>query len=715
MFKLTNYINIFIFISLLFLVITFDSFSKISTKLETILPNTANKELLKEFSKFKGNKELFLSYKEQNKNSLKELKKLEKEIVFIKGLSLKKFTKNQKLQEYNEQYKLYKSDLNKELFQSLNIKKSLEHIKYQMIHDDFGFTLKKKDPFNLYKEKQQNLSKYIKNSHLALKDYGYLSIFTIDNSIDTMPEYEQVYSELHNILKAQNNKEEIKVFSSMFYFVENSQLIKNDVNKIILISTILLILLYIVILRNIKLLFNTLLTLSSSVLLSLLISTFIFKELSIFVLVFGVSISTVAIDYMFHHYMHEYYESKKGFNTSVFFGMITTVGAFFIISFLDFDLIRQISYFAIFSLIFSYLQFSFLYPKIKFVKPKNTLNIKNIKSIFYIKASVLTIISVLVIIICLQNIQFDLNIKNLDTKNTKLQEVQDFFYLKLKNKKRISVLITANTLENLLNNAKELKRKYSDSYIPLSTLLNKSEFLKKQKELQKLNLLDFRKNLNKEAKNLGFKENTFSFAYKEQKEFKNYTLEDIKNYGFEIRKYKKIYITYALVNKSKEEEIYKLDFVKSLSVKNMFEKSLATLYNQLLILGSLSIVFILFILFLTCRKNYLLAINFILFPMALILFSSFFISFNILHLFMLFIILAISIDFGIYLSKEDLQDKTKEAIFYSLLSTFAGFGVLIFSNIYALFSIGLIAIIGLISLIILLLFTKKVLNDSKGI
>ncbi|MEZ4692583.1 MAG: hypothetical protein R2837_00850 [Aliarcobacter sp.] len=80
-------------------------------------------------------------------------------------------------------------------------------------------------------------------------------------------------------------------------------------------------------------------------------------------IVFGISISTVAIDYMFHHYVHNHYEKKKEFNKQVFLGMFTTVGAFFIISFISFDLINKFVIFSIVSLIFSYLQFSFLYSK----------------------------------------------------------------------------------------------------------------------------------------------------------------------------------------------------------------------------------------------------------------------------------------------------------------------------------------------------------------
>ncbi len=78
---------------------------------------------------------------------------------------------------------------------------------------------------------------------------------------------------------------------------------------------------------------------------------------------------------------------------------------------------------------------------------------------------------------------------------------------------------------------------------------------------------------------------------------------------------------------------------------------------------------------------------------------------------MLFVILAIGIDYAIYLSKKS-DVLTKRAIAYSLVSTFAGFGVLIFSQINALFSMGIIATIGIVSIFILLVFVKGADHES---
>ena len=82
-------------------------------------------------------------------------------------------------------------------------------------------------------------------------------------------------------------------------------------------------------------------------------------------------------------------------------------------------------------------------------------------------------------------------------------------------------------------------------------------------------------------------------------------------------------------------------------------------------------------------------------------------SVNILQLFMLFVIISLSIDYGIYMSQEGITNQSQKAIMFSLLSTFAGFGVLFFSSIGVLFYIGEVATLGLLAIFILLFMGKK--------
>lgn len=709
--KVSKYVNISVLLILILLVLFFDSFKSISTQLNTILPNSEEKELLQEFNKFPSTKKIFLSVKGLDKNSLNKIKELERELIKIEGLSIEKTKINLELEKYKNDYKFFINDFKDKNLPNLNIDKSFELLKSNILNSDFSYLIDKQDPFNLLKKENKSNTFLLKNGHLIIKDYGYLSIINLDTSINSLDKYENIYDSIHTIT---SSNEEIKTFSPIFYFVENSRIIKNDVNKIILFSSIVLLLLYLVILRNLKLLLNTLITLSSSILLALLISSFLFDKISVFVIVFGVSISTVAIDYMFHHYVHDYYKEKKDFNKEVFLGMITTIGAFFIISFISFDLIKQICYFAIISLLFSYIQFSFLYSKIGFSK-KIILNKNIYKSYGKITPKIAIIFSLIIIAISSSQIKFDSNLKNLDVDNTKLKEIEKSFTKTLNLQQNIPVLIKANSIDELIKNARILKVSFPETNIPLSILIDEKEFKSKKEFLEKSNLEEINSLINKKAISFNFKENYFNQAYKYDIEKPIYTIEKLRNLNLEVIPYKNYFISYANLPIDKKEEFYKYDFIQSLSVKDMFENNLVSIYNELIFYGFLTLCFIILMVLLSTRKNYLISFTYILFPLSIILTLSFFMSFNILHLFMIFILLSISIDFGIYMGAENIDENSYKAVFYSLLSTFAGFGVLIFSQINALFSIGIIATMGIIAVTILLIILKRPSNDTKNI
>jgi hypothetical protein len=427
-------------------------------------------------------------------------------------------------------------------------------------------------------------------------------------------------------------------------------------------------------------------------------------------MVFGISISTVAIDYMFHHYMHDYYEEKKGFNKDVFLGMFTTVGAFVILSFVSFDLIKQFCYFSIISLLFSYFQFAFLYPKIKF-SHKNTTT-KYYKLYSKVRPMYVISFAIILLIFSIDRFHFDLNLKNLDVNNKQLNQTEEYFSNNLNIQKNMPVLLKAKSIDKLIENARILKKEYPNSYIPISMLIDEKSFLDKKLLLQKINLKNIKNQLDKKAMQLGFKANYFKDAYSLTNNKPIYTKELINDLGIELIHFKDYFLTYANLPKDKISEFSKYSFIVNISIKTMFEQNLSSIYDELMVYGTITVLFILLMLFLSTKDNYLLSFAYLIFPIALILSLSFFMTFNILHFFMLFVILSISIDFGIYLGSKNLDKSTYTAIFYSLLSTFAGFGVLIFSKVNALFSIGVVASVGILAITLLIIILKRPSYDS---
>lgn len=692
--KPIKYLNFIIF-AVLLLVFFFSATQKnISTNILSILPDGDNKELLIKFENLHDTKLLFIGYKSLDKDSLENLKQTEKKI--LENQYIKKLTKNKLIEEYEKRYYYLTNTIDTKKLEKLDVHKELKILYQQIVAAPFSFQIDTKDPLNIF---QKNSA--VKSLYFKVKEYGYITILQLDNSIDTMKEYQELYDFTKKIQLEDSN---IELFSSLFYYVESQNKIKRDTNAIIFIAIFILVILYLLILKNVKLLFNTLITLGSSILFALIVTVGIFGELSIFSVIFGISISTIAIDYMFHNYMHGFYENKKTLNKDVFYGMFTTVGAFFILSFCEFKLIEQLSFFAVISLFFSYLQFSFIYPHLGFIAPKNIL--KYPKTLF-VKPIYITFISLVFIVFSLFTFKFDLDIKNLDVQNTKLQQLDEFFTTQINGDKKIAVLIFGNTLEELIENGHTLVNKYPNSFTNLTKIPLEKDFKKlEQYDFDKIN-----KELNSIAPRVGFRVKMFQDSYKQEKTLPHYNFEQLKEFG--IVEYKTQYISYVIVSKKNYNEILQEPFVKSLSVKELFQTDLKNTFESLKVLAGFTILFILLMLYLAVKRNFFKALNYILFPLGLIGVLSYFIEFNILHIFMMIVIVSISIDYGIYMNNTTIDIQTQKAIVFSLLSTFAGFGVLVFSSLNALFSIGIVATVGIVAIMILLLLQNNLNEETK--
>jgi len=670
------------------------SHTNISTSLLSILEESKSKELIKSFENTQNAKLLFLSTKGFNRASLLKIKAYEKALLSVENIEKQKFKQSQKLYTHLQEYKVFSTELNHEKLKALNVQKELKNLHQQMISSFFPAPIDAIDPFGLFTS-SKTTKIHLKNGHLTLGEYGYLSVFTLRSK--TLEEHQILYRKIHNLV----DEKEAKIFSPLFYFVENSNAIHSDVDNIILLAGLILLLLYFIVLRDIFLLFNTLTTLATSAMISTIIMGLLFKEISIFVFVFGVSISSIAIDYMFHHYLHGYYVKKTSYNKEVLFGFLTTISAFFILSFSSFLLIQQIALFALFSLIVSYLQFAFLYPYLGFKSFELRAKQKFI-NLKVIKPKILLLFSFIVIIAATSWLKFDSNIRNLDYDNHKLKSLETFFSKKLMNEEKQAFVIKAKDIDTLIVHARNIKKNFPSITLPLSQLIDSQTFIQRTKQLKILT--ELRTTLQKEADTLKFKKDYFQNAYGSKIPI-FYSQEQIQSFGIDILKIDQDYISYGHINKKNYKTLLAYDFIESISLKEQFEASLQSSMQQLLRLGALSICIIVLLLYIFTKRAFFYALLFLIFPISLIALYAYFIALNILHIFMMFIILAIGIDYAIYLANEPNR-LTKQAIAYSLVSTFAGFGVLVFSNINALFSLGVVATIGIVAIFILLIFMK---------
>jgi len=699
--KTIKYLNFLLFIVSLFLFLSLQSYTHFSTSLFSVLADNDIKKMIEGFQKTQSSHTLLVAVKGFDDKALKKMNEIEKELDALVLVSLKKNHTNDALKAHQKTYKLLIQDVNETKLSILDVTKTLKRLYLEMTTSFFPITIDKIDPFEVLISKHP-IDIQIKNGHLTLGKYGYISYFTLESK--DLKRHENVYDNIHTIM---SGKKDVVFFSPIFYYVENSQAIREDVQNIIYIAFTILLLLYVIILKDILLLTHTFITLATSAMLATVVLTQVYEQISIFVFVFGISISTVAIDYMFHHYFHGYYSEKmrenKMFNKEVLFGFLTTFFAFFILSFTSFLLIKQIAFFTMVSLFISYIHFAFLYPRIDF-KVFSVEGKKKNKVFCSMSSKLYLIISLALILASSMWVHFDFNLKNLDYNNQSLKKIEHFFKSQNASHQTISFVVKGNTIDALITHSKEIQSKIPTAYVALSSLMSQSSYIKNKDVFMHFKVLKLQ--LDKEAKKLGFKKEYFDDAYDVEKACITYTEEEVGKYGLEIMKIDDYYITFGMVDKKFYTKVLQYDFIKSLSIKEHFELLMQKSTHRLVLLGLLVIFFIIVTLLIIARRKIIYAIVFLLFPIAMMSLYAFFYSINILHIFMLFIILAIGIDYAIYMVTDN-DIHTKKAISYSLVSTFAGFGVLVFSQISALYSLGVIAIIGIGAISMLLLCMKE--------
>lgn len=700
----TKTLNLSLFVLVGILFFFYQNSVHVSTNLLSFLPEGKSKEAFEIYSHFKNSKEVLIATEGFDKESLAKIKTIEEKLLASDLLKLESsIAPNAKLLEYTKNNAFYLKNLTKD--DSQNIHETLKALYEKMTNNPYYSTIDAFDPLGYFSPKEQKMPINIRDGHLALGDFGYLCILSIKDISNTIESYETIYTLVHQELKGIHN---VRVFSPTFYFVENSQKIQDDVTFLIVLSTILLLVLYIFIIKNIYLLINTIATLATSALLSFLLIGMIWSEVSVFVLAFGNAIGTLAIDYMFHYYFYGHYESKKKFNTSVFYGFLTTFGGFLIFAWVDFPLIQQVCVFAMISLVLSYLQFVFLFPLIGFKKAQPYTKFHVSIPLPY---RAIALLSLLAIVLSIPFIKLDTNIKNLDYQNTALMKEEKFFKDAIKKEGFIPLLIEADSIDELIAHSNTIQKSFKNATAPLSYFFDKSFYEQRKKALEALHLNEKKAQIEEEATKLGFRAGFFKNAYSEALLYPSYqelSLEQLHEMGFDVVFQEGKYYTYALVKNSDRNVVEKFTFASSIDAKEMFFNALQKIAHQLLLGGVLAIAFIVFMLKMVCRNTIALSSSFVLLPTALILLFALIGTFTIAHIFMLFIMMLFGIDYGIYMSSEDsFKDGTRSAIFFSIIDTFAGFGVLIFSDIGALHAMGLVSCVATVAILVLLMGRKR--------
>jgi predicted exporter len=679
----------------------------ISTNLLSLF---ANKESIKKLdiaNKLGYSKEMLIAVKGFDKRAKNKVREISKKLKNIQNIKYVQSTliPTQDIQNYYKKEYTLLADFNSTKQTKEGIHRQFQALYNAQSTNIFYTAISKSDPLGLFKlhnTKQMSLSH--RGDMISLGEYGYLIRVMTNVSPSNMNEAKTLYDKVQNVLTEYKN---IVVFAPFFYTVENSTKIKADVQWILLLSTIVLLLVYYRLIKNMKLLVQTLVALSSSMIFAALICTTTFDNFNVLSLAFGMSLSAVSIDYLLHYHFHNFYETSNRIDKNVLYGFLTTISAFGIFSFIPIPIIAQISVFAFISLSFAYLLFTFIFPHLGIKKYVNVLQNKQVSSVANISSKTFLILSLLLFVYSAFNFKLDINIRNLDYQNLKLQSAEKLFKTK-SSSKLLPVIVQGDSKEGLIHHLHLLSEKLPGTFSLASFILDKENCHQKRKELKKYDFRRLNGLINSEAPKIGFRKGYFKDAYSFSESISDCSLPNLKIFEtFSLSTFHEngIYYSIALVKETKAAKSFA--FVGDINVKKMFKNSAQEMYDNLVLFGSIVLLMILFFLFLSVKKRILFALNYILFPLSLTL--AILVSFteiNMMHLFSLIILVAIGIDYGIYMSNSSKPANTMLAIQYSLLSTFAAFGVLVFSSIVALNSIGIVISLGCGAIFILIKVMK---------
>ena len=702
--KYANYIILFLLLSVGVLL---KDHIHISTNLLSLFATKESIEKLNIANNLGYSKEMLIAVKGFDRESKKKVRELSKKLQTLSSI---KYVQSSviptlEMQEYYKEYYPLLATFDDADKSRNEVVTQLQKLYDAQATNVFYSSINKNDPlglFELQNIKQSSISH--KGDLITLGEYGYLLRVMTEVSPSQMKEAKELYTDVKTIL---GEYKDVVAFAPFFYTVENSTKIQADVQWIVALSTIVLLLIYYLLIRNIKLLSHTLIALFSSMVFASLICTLFFENFHVLSLAFGMSLTAVSIDYLLHYHFHNFYETKQKIDKNVLYGFLTTLAAFGVFSLIPIPLIAQISFFALLSLSFAYFLFTFIFPKLEIKRYKENVKVAVKIETKKVPAIIFLLLSLVLFTYSALNFKLDSNIRNLDYHNTNLQDAEKLFR-ENSGSKLSPVIAHASTKDELILNLHQLHNAVPNSFSLASFVLDKESCMKKEEELNSYDFTTLNSVVNEEAEKIGFKKGYFKDAYHFASnlpacEIPN--LDIFQSYGLSIFHDEKEYYTIALVSDLAEAQ--KFSFVSSIDVKEMFNRAATEMYKNLMLFGSVVLILIFIMLFLSVKKRFLYALNYIIFPLSFTLAILVSLdSINIMHLFSLIILIAIGIDYGIYMSNSDKPSNTMLAIKYSLLSTFAAFGVLIFSTIVALNSIGMVITLGCGAIFILIKVMK---------
>ena len=700
-FTLPNKKYLFIYLSVMLLAGILFSPSHFSTNMLSIFPQNSYTKILEDAGELESLNRLIIISQGDDAASKKRLETIAKALkrlnsvdeVYFKVGGLHSSTAKYLRAHYTERL-----EINASRAASQQIEKKLKRL-YDEMTTSFMFSgLNTSDPLELFSDPMQKSSLESRDGIALFNGRDFMLTATLKIKVSDVEGSQRLYDELHKIVDPYGS--EITAFAPHFFTAENSAKIKSEVNLIITATMVLLLLFYAFSLRDFKVLILTSLALGSSLFVGLAAVTWLFKDVSIFTLAFGSGIAMMAVDYFFHYYFHGYYSAKSKERKKVFYAFLTTVSGFAILYFADFPLIEQLALFGIVALGFSYFQFSFLFTAWNFEPKANRLRLRALSKGF-VDAKAVLAVSLVLLGFGFSQLHFNGDLRQLDYQNQKLLALQKQITASASMEK--PVLLFGNSLDALLAEMESIQKEVPGFRSLAMINRSKEGFKAYEAKIKALNLPEVKKEIERDAQKLGFRAGTFkeAYAFSDQLHYSAPDLKVAKALGFETLRLKDgRWMSLAFVPETSLEKLHDYPNVILLEASTLLKKGVEGVLDQLLLIALLTFVFISILLIALLKKRAMVAMNYVLFPLGVIATTLALLgTFSVMHLFALIIVMVAAIDYGIYMS--DVEAQTDEAIYYAMLTTFAGFGIFVFSHIGALHHIGLVIALGIASTFVL--------------
>lgn len=670
------------------------------------LPEDNATKTLSQYGRFDASKKLFVlvkGFEPQSMTQAQEIKEKLSKLNEVESVLFDLSDIDPKVQEYLGANWFYLSDFNTTRLSDEIVKEKLVNLADLMMQSGAYASLDRNDPLKLFTQPSLMMGAQ-KDGMMVVPGHGYCVVASIRPSVSDMEGSKKLYDAVNNALASY--EENIVVFSPNFYSVENSEYIHNDVQNITFLTIIILIGVYFFFLRNKTMLLFSMISLILSALVAVLVLKVIFQDVSILVIAFGAGIATIAEDYLFMMFLNDDYQ-KRRFNWSVFWGFAATEIGLFSLTFINFPLISQLALFAVVSLAVSYFIFAFLFPRLEFFRDVNLSKsdrfIDGLHKWQIIPPIVLMIVSLGLIAVAIPKLVFDSNFRHLDYQNKPLLAAEKLFEESL-GENRVPVLIFGKSIEEVMLHAEKLQSVAPQSYTIANIALSESKSKARSEAIASYDFAALRDTLEKSGKEAGFRDGMFADSYKQVENLHPYVMDRaaLRPLGGEILKTDNgQYMSLGYVASDEVENANKFSWIRVIDGRELLSSSASNALGSFSLFLGIGFVLLLIIIIFATRRRALYALNFLFFPMAVIVsmlaLSG---SYNLMHLFALFLMMVYGIDYGIYLARSDVATSLR-AVMYSCVTTFAGFGILILSDVPAVHSIGEVTIVGIVAIVAL--------------